>query len=79
MIETPFVSLPGLVSSECVTEGPFSYLSLIVNADPGPRSDEIGGDLTPDWGMHLIDANVALGNLIEIAQKQAAAWHAAQR
>lgn len=78
-IETPFVSLPDLVSSECVYDGQFSYLSLIVNADPGPRSDELNGDLSPDWGMHLIDANVALGNLIEIADSQAAAWHAAHR
>lgn len=78
-IATPFVSLPGLVSSECVSEGPFSYLSLVVNEDPGPRSDEIGGDLSPDWGMHLIDANVALGNLISIVENQAAAWHAAHR
>lgn len=78
-ITTPFVSLPGLVSSECVNDGPFSYLSLVVNADPGPRSDEIGGDLTPDWGMHLIDANVALGNLISIVENQAASWHATHR
>lgn len=78
-ITTPFVSLPGLVSSECVEDGPFTYLSLVVNADPGPRSDTIGGDLTPDWGMHIIDANVALGNLISIVENQAAAWHAAHR
>ncbi len=76
-ISTPFISMPGLVSSECVSDSQFSYLSLVVNADPGPRSDTIGGDLSPDWGMHIIDANVALGNLISIAESQAAAWHGA--
>ncbi|MDG2306674.1 MAG: DUF3089 domain-containing protein [Candidatus Binatia bacterium] len=78
-ISTPFISFPGLVSSECVADDQFSYLSLVINPDPGPRADDVGGDLTPDWGMHIIDANVALGNLISIVERQADAWHAARR
>lgn len=35
------------------------------------------GDLTPDWGMHLVDANVALGKRISTVESQAKAWHAA--
>ncbi len=78
-ISTPFISMPGLVSSECVADGEFSYLSLVLNPDAGPRADDVGGDLTPDWGMHIIDANVALGNLISVVENQATAWQAAHR
>jgi hypothetical protein len=73
-LDTPFVALPGLISSRCVNNGEFSYLELTNHPDPGPRADDIGGDLTPEWGLHLVDANVALGNLIDIAEAQAAAW-----
>jgi hypothetical protein len=76
-ITTPFVALPGLVSSKCVDRGPFSYLELTMNADPGPRVDTIGGDLTAQWGMHLVDMNVALGNLVALVGEQAAAWQSA--
>ena len=77
-ITTPFVALPGLVSSRCVNDGTFSYLELANHPSPGPRADDIPGDLTPEWGMHLVDANVALGNLIAIAEEQAAAWAASR-
>ena len=29
---------------------------------------------TPEWGLHLLDANVALGNLIAIVKFEAAAF-----
>ena len=77
MITTPFVALPGLVSSRCATDGTHSYLELHVNPDAGPRVDDIGGDLTPEWGMHLVDVNVAIGTLIDLVAQQAAAWVAA--
>jgi hypothetical protein len=71
------VALPGLVSARCANDGTHSYLELSVNPDPGPRVDDITGDLTPEWGMHLIDVNVALGNLVDLVAAQAQAWAAA--
>ena len=41
---------------------------------PDPRIDDIGGDLTPEWGLHLVDVNVAMGDLVSIARRQARAW-----
>jgi hypothetical protein len=73
-ITTPFVTYPDFVEAECVTEGEFTYLSLMVQGDPSdPRTDDIGGDLSPEWGMHLVDANVAMGNLVNLVQTQAEA------
>jgi len=73
-IGTPFVTLPHFVDAECADNG-FVYLALTVHGDPSDaRIDDIGGDLTPEWGMHLIDVNVAMGDLVRIAHDQAKAF-----
>ena len=58
---TPFVRLPGLVTGECTTTDGLHYLAAEVHPDPGPRSDDIVGDLTPQWGLHLVDVNLVMG------------------
>ncbi|GAB1267736.1 DUF3089 domain-containing protein [Aurantivibrio infirmus] len=81
-VDTDFVSVPGLISSECVNNGSHSYLEVTVNGDPNdPRTDIIAGDVigaggTPDagWGLHLIDVALAMGDLVNIAEKQIAAY-----
>lgn len=78
-ITTPWVTWPDFVSGACVQDGEFSYLALTVMGDPSdPRTDDIGGDLTPQWGMHLVDMSVAMGDLVALAQSQADAWVAGQ-
>ena len=73
-ITTPWVVLPDLVSARCVSDGTYTWLDLTVVADPSdPRVDDIGGDLTPEWGLHLVDVNVALGDLVAMVGAQAAA------
>ncbi|MDT8428385.1 MAG: DUF3089 domain-containing protein [Pseudomonadales bacterium] len=83
--QTPFVSVPGLLSAECVNNGSFSYLQVTVNANPDdPRTDTISGDviangqISANWGLHLIDVNMAMGDLVSIARQQGAAWLAKQ-
>lgn len=82
-ISTPFVHTPGLVSTECVTRGDFSYLEVSVNPNPGGgRTDELGGHILratgidPSWGLHLIDVDHSMGDLIRIVDRQAKAWAA---
>lgn len=77
-VTTPFVSVPGLLTAECVSSDAGTYLSVHVNADPAdPRTDDIVGDVVvngqvqKDWGLHLIDANLAMGNLIDLVRQQA--------
>ena len=31
------------------------------------------GEITADWGLHLIDMHVAMGNLIDVVKAKAAA------
>ncbi len=74
-ITTPWVTYDDLVEGTCVEEGGFSYLELSVQGDPAdPRTDDIGGNLTPEWGMHLIDANVAMGDIEQLVAAQAEAY-----
>jgi hypothetical protein len=84
--KTPFVALPGLLTGECVSKGGYNYLEAHVNADPAdPRADTIAGDvvgpggqIAADWGLHLIDANIAMGNLVDLVGSQGKAWLARQ-
>ena len=74
-VETPFVELPGLVTGRCVTWDGRNWLEVTVHGDPGdPRADDIGGDLTPPWGLHLIDVNLVMGDLQRLVASQGAAW-----
>jgi len=76
-ITTPFVSTPGLIRGECVELDGFNYLSVEVLGDPAdPRADDIAGDLTPQWGLHLQDVNLVMGDIVELVRTQSAAWAA---
>lgn len=79
-IETSFVTLPKFVDAECDEANGFAHLSLFVRGDPDdPRIDDIGGDLTPEWGLHLADVNVAMGTLVKVAKRQARAYRTRSR
>jgi len=85
-IKTPFVSVPGLLSAECVSNEKGSYLALKVHGDPAdPRTDEIVGDVVvngqvqANWGLHLIDVQAAMGNLVNVVGQQAKAYQAKQK
>jgi len=74
----PFYNVPDQIHGECkVTENRVSYLEITINADPSdPRADDYPGEFIggSNWGLHLADVNVAQGDLVRIAQKQAARW-----
>ena len=85
-VSTPFVALPGLLTGECVNVDGANVLAVRTKAGPAdPRTDKIGidvvfaGQVVPSWGLHLIDVNVVLGDLVTLAAAQGEAWRAAQR
>jgi len=79
-VDTPFVSAPGLLTAECKTNEVATYLEITVHGDPAdPRADDITGDLggakpLANWGLHLIDVNLAMGNLVDNVEAQAKAY-----
>jgi hypothetical protein len=83
-IDTPWVSVPGLLTAACRSNENATYLEITVHGDPSdPRADDIVGDIgangqvLANWGLHLIDVNLAMGNLVDIVGRQAKAWLAA--
>jgi len=82
-IDTPFVSLPGLLSGECVSTGRHTYLAIHIHAGENDvRTHDIPGDvivqgrLFPDWGLHRVDVHLAIGDLVELVGRQSAAYAA---
>ena len=80
-INTPFVMTPDLTTTECVRQGNHHYLQVHFNADPADaRIDDPGTDVMaqgkpdPNWGLHLNDANIVMGDLVDSLGKPSAAW-----
>ena len=81
IVDTPFVSVPGLLTAKCATNEHATYLEITVHGDPAdPRVDDIVGDLgmrakpLADWGLHLVDVNLAMGNLLDLVGQQTKAY-----
>ena len=56
-----------------------------VHGDPSdPRSDDITGDVfthdavRPRWGLHPIDLDLAMGNILDLIGTQSRAWQQAK-
>ena len=80
-VDTPFVSVPGLLTAECQKNDIGTYLAVTVHGDPASaRTADIPGDVVavgqvhPEWGLHLIDASLFMGNLLDIVRDEAAAY-----
>jgi hypothetical protein len=76
-----FLRTEGLVSAACVNRGPAGYLAVTVNADPADaRTDRIPGDVyilgrvQPGWGLHLVDINLTMGDLLRVVEAQRDAY-----
>ncbi len=69
-VHTPWVSSPGAYSATCSAAGGAHVLEIT------PRSGAPLIHPSPDatWGLHLVDANIALGNLIGVVHSQALAY-----
>jgi hypothetical protein len=81
-IDTPWVNVPGMLTARCTSNENATYLEVTVHPDPaGVRASDIIGDIVgangqvaTDWGLHLIDVNVAMGNLVDIVGVQSKAF-----
>jgi len=80
-VTTPFVTVPGMLSAQCASNENATYLAISVHPDPsGKRADDFRGDVfthgavRPRWGLHVVDVELAMGNLLEIVDAQAKIW-----
>jgi Protein of unknown function (DUF3089) len=67
---TVWSSEPGSYRAQCSSANNANVLKI--SAVGGAKTPNPSP--TPDWGLHLLDANIALGNLISIVKSQAAAF-----
>jgi hypothetical protein len=67
---TVWASLPGSYRARCSSAGGADVLQ--VTALPGAQLP--AQTLGPIWGLHLLDANVELGNLVSVVNFQANNW-----
>ena len=72
-VTTPWVAYPGRYTATCLSRGGATWLQV----DAAPGTDDhrpiVGQALGPRWGLHLVDVNLALGNLVTLVRDQAAA------
>jgi len=80
-VETPYVRVPGLLRGECRSDEHGDYLALTIRPDPAdPRARDIlgevraGGKVLPEWGFHVIDMELAMGDLVRLVEAQAERW-----
>ncbi|NEX64191.1 DUF3089 domain-containing protein [Noviherbaspirillum galbum] len=83
--DAPFASPEGIASAECVQRDNASYLSVSIDPAYTAKGIDIAGDLyygdrlLQEWGLHLVDVDLAQGNLIDIVRQQSKAWTTANR
>jgi hypothetical protein len=69
-VSTTFISAPGAYDATCSDADNASVLQISpLNGAPTPRAVPDAG-----WGLHLTDANIAQGNLVDLVAKQARAY-----
>ncbi len=79
-VETPFVAVPEALDVSCEATADHDYLA-VAKADPAdarPIDGFVTGTLGPTWGLHLVDMNVALDDLVELARLQGEAYSAGE-
>jgi hypothetical protein len=68
--DTPWLVPEDHYDGACVKENGASVLMI----SPIAGARELTPSPNPQWGLHLLDGNVALGNMIDIVQRQAKSY-----
>jgi hypothetical protein len=71
---TPWVSTPGQYSAQCKRGGGANWLQVNDVGPPGDPRELVQETLGPAWGTHLVDINLALGNLVAMVGLQSLAY-----
>jgi hypothetical protein len=67
---TTWIHVPGSYRARCSSAGGANVLAVSpLHGAPVPKASP-----DPTWGLHLMDANIALGNLLDLVRVQGAAY-----
>jgi hypothetical protein len=85
-VTTPFVEVPGLLTAQCKDDGAHNYLAVTIHPTPGGQRTNvivgdviIGGQTLKDWGLHRIDVNLTMGNLVDVVREEGRTYLAERR
>jgi len=75
---TPFFEVPGLLSGTCVARAKYTYLAISIGRDrraPGvARFLRTVVQRNPGWGLHEMDINLELGDLLAVVGAEEKTW-----
>ncbi len=71
---TPWVASLGEYTAQCHKENGASWLQINPVGTAYDPTEYVAEDLGPDWGLHLYDINIALGNLVKTVAIQSATY-----
>jgi hypothetical protein len=71
---TPWVASPGEYTAQCHNENGASFLQVNPVGTAVDPPEYVKEELGPDWGLHLYDVNIALGNLVKTVAIQSQAY-----
>lgn len=76
--DTPFVTLEGALLAECVDVGPARVLEVEVNTAEGwaPEGLETLTTNIDFWGLHIVEVNLILGDLVDLVRTKSEAFAA---
>jgi hypothetical protein len=67
---TPWVTYPGLYQGRCESANGANWLQVTATSAPNDGRPVVQQVLGPRWGLHLVDVNIALGNLVQLVRDE---------
>jgi hypothetical protein len=67
---TPWVAVPDQYAAECRSESGTTWLQVDTKRGSRDARPAVTQTLGPNWGLHLYDVNLALGNLVDLVHAQ---------
>lgn len=63
-VPTPWVAYPGRYRAQCRSGGGATWLQVTPTGGAADRRPKVTEELGPLWGFHIVDVNLALGDLV---------------
>jgi hypothetical protein len=71
---TPWMAYPDLYTAHCESSDGANWLQVDTTNVAGDQRPVVSAAPSPQWGLHLVDVNIALGNLVDLVRQQTAAY-----
>ena len=73
-VQTPWVSFPGDYNARCESSGNADWLQVTHIGGSTDQRPLVTHLRDPAFGLHVLDVNIALGNLVQLVRGEAAAY-----